>query len=528
MKERIKRGLKSWKLWAVVLAIAIICGAWWNRQYQLPKFHDLTVELGTEIVTISDFATEHADLKKIRFVSDPSLVDLNQVGSLELILAQGNKQETVMLTVEDTTAPEATFVKTLPIRIDHTPTPEELVSGISVESETRVYFENAFQLPKNYEDTAVTVVVEDIWGNRTLGQCTLTYTWMVESFELEYGQKLSPEDILLDPVRDAGLLDPKELEAVNSGEIGEYTVTGQAGGQSAVCRVHVADTQGPVVKLKDVQVRIGGQVNPESFVESVTDISGVDTVRMLSSPKTDTMGKKPIVFEAKDYYGNTTFAQAVLWVANDFVPPRITGANGVITMEKRSAVDFMEGVSAYDNVDGNCVVTCNTDALNMEAGGTYYITYTAYDSSGNQAKVTRKVIVEHDEEDTEALVASIAAQLSDDPEQIRNYVRSKIYYTRSWGDEDPVWYGFTNRRGNCYVHAMCLKAIFDLKGIENQLIWVTNKTHYWLLVKINGNWKHIDPTPSRLHGRYSLMNDAQRRSTLSGRVWDTTAWPACE
>ena len=59
------------------------------------------------------------------------------------------------------------------------------------------------------------------------------------------------------------------------------------------------------------------------------------------------------------------------------------------------------------------------------------------------------------------------------------------------------------------------------------MIWVTNKSHYWLIVKINGQWKHIDPTPSRLHGKYSLMNDEQRLSTLSGRKWDTSQWPAC-
>ena len=47
-------------------------------------------------------------------------------------------------------------------------------------------------------------------------------------------------------------------------------------------------------------------------------------------------------------------------------------------------------------------------------------------------------------------------------------------------------------------------------------------------VKIDGQWKHIDPTPSQTHGIYSLMNDEQRLSTLSGRIWDTSLWPACE
>ena len=170
----------------------------------------------------------------------------------------------------------------------------------------------------------------------------------------------------------------------------------------------------------------------------------------------------------------------------------------------------------------------DTSKLDVDTAGTYYVTYTAVDKSGNMATVKRKVIVEHDQEDTAALVASIAAKLGNDPEKLRDYVRSSINYNHSWGGEDPVWYGFTKWNGNCYVHALCLQEIFNLKGIENQLIWVTNKSHYWLIVKIDGVWKHIDPTPSNLHGRYSLMNDQQRLSTLSGRKWDTTQWPACE
>ena len=77
---------------------------------------------------------------------------------------------------------------------------------------------------------------------------------------------------------------------------------------------------------------------------------------------------------------------------------------------------------------------------------------------------------------------------------------------------------------------MCLMALFDEKGIESQLIWTIQKnpSHYWLIVKIDGVWKHIDPTPGRLHSKYSLMNDKQRLSTLSGRKWDRSAWPACE
>jgi hypothetical protein len=74
---------------------------------------------------------------------------------------------------------------------------------------------------------------------------------------------------------------------------------------------------------------------------------------------------------------------------------------------------------------------------------------------------------------------------------------------------------------------MCLKALFDYFGYTSQLIWVMPQynPHYWLIIRIDGVWYHIDPTPNYLHARYSLMNNQQRLETLSGRKWDTALWP---
>ena len=126
-----------------------------------------------------------------------------------------------------------------------------------------------------------------------------------------------------------------------------------------------------------------------------------------------------------------------------------------------------------------------------------------------------------------ALVNQIASTHSADPEALRDYVRNTIYYSSSWGGDDPVWYGFKEKNGNCYVHALCLNSLLRYHGYNTKLIWTTCRTHYWLLIELNGEWKHIDPTPSRLHGRYSLMSDDQRYETLKGRDWDRSAWPTC-
>ena len=498
----------------------------WN--YQQPKFQDVTVELGTESISIRDFMTENAKMNKVGFVTDTALVNLNRTGDMEITLSHGGAKETVTLSVRDTIAPEVVFRQLVVKPIDYIPDPEDFVISVRDEDRSYVFFEDEVILPKDYSDVVVTVVVEDASGNRTTQKCVLRWNWMPESIDLEYGHKLKVEDVLLDPVRDGSLINPEDIQKINESGIGTYTITSTLGERTAECTVVVADTTGPELELKDVQVKIGGSTKVDAFVVSAKDISGVADIRLMTEMDFSTAGKQTVVIEAEDTCGNITSKEATLFVVEDFTPPKISGADKALSIEKHAKVDFLKGVSAYDTKDGVCKVTCNADAVKVDVAGTYYITYTAVDNSGNKATKKRKVIVEHDAEDTKALVKKIAATLSSDPEKIRDYVRSSIRYNHDWGGSDPVWYGFTNKVGNCYVHAHCLKAIFDLKGIESRFIWVTDKSHYWLIVKINGQWKHIDPTPSTLHGKYSLMNDEQRLSTLSGRKWDTTQWPACQ
>ena len=51
------------------------------------------------------------------------------------------------------------------------------------------------------------------------------------------------------------------------------------------------------------------------------------------------------------------------------------------------------GVTAVDDIDGKCDVTVDTSGLDLSKEGTYTITYSAMDSSGNVATCERKIIV---------------------------------------------------------------------------------------------------------------------------------------
>lgn len=526
-KSTIKIVLMTLLVMGIVLAVLGTVGyGFWL--YQQPKFHDLTIELGTDTLGISDFMTKYAWSRTSAFVSDPNDIDLNKVGTTEVVFRQGKKQETVRLTIQDTTPPSATIPPEQTVPVDQEIKASDLVQDVKDMSKTKVYFVTEPELTPTYEDQKVTIVLEDACGNKTQGETTLSFRWMKESFVLELGDQLTKKDLLLNFEQDEALLEQEVLDNINEAPLGDYQVVSLCEGRENICAVTVQDTRGPEILVKNVYRREGQGVDQEAFVNEVQDPSGVKEVRLTGDYDIDTLGTYPVTLEAEDNLGNITTVDTNFIVSNDWVPPVLSGNFEAMTVERESEPDFLEGISAEDDLSEECTIEVDTSRLNMSKAGTYTITYIAKDDVGNETTMKRMVTVRHNAEDTKALVQTFADKLSDDPVKITDYVRYNLGYNSNWGGDDPVWYGFKNKTGNCYVHALCQKAIMDAKGIENQVIHTTDKTHYWLLVKFDDGWKHMDSTPGTLHSLYAKMNDKQRLATLSGRTWDTSLWPAAE
>jgi hypothetical protein len=216
--------------------------------------------------------------------------------------------------------------------------------------------------------------------------------------------------------------------------------------------------------------------NQDGNVSFSYDASSVDFMQL---------GTYYVTYSTTDRAGNRASIKRKVVVDPDATGPKFSGLSD-LTVEKNSSPDFETGVLAHDGYDGDVPFTFDTTNLDITKAGTYIITYTAQDNTGNATTARRKVIVNVDSSDVAALVTKVAAGLSADPEAIRNYVRKSIDYNSNWGGDYPVWYGLTTKTGNCYVHALCFQALLREKGFETKLIWCEDKTHYWNLVKIDG------------------------------------------
>lgn len=172
-----------------------------------------------------------------------------------------------------------------------------------------------------------------------------------------------------------------------------YTATDAAGNIGTATRtVNVVDTTGPVITLKGsnpMSVECGsGYVEPGATAKDGCDGTSVPVT--ITGTVNTVKGTYTISYKASDAYGNSTTVTRTVNVV-DTTPPIIT-LNGSPTVTVECGQGYTEaGATAMDICDG--IVTVKTSGTTSTAKGSYTITYTATDSSGNTATATRTVNV---------------------------------------------------------------------------------------------------------------------------------------
>ncbi len=388
-----KQGIACTIAAAVVVLAALVFGGyeiWYNTQ---DLFHDVTIELGTESVDITDFMNNKSRASDVRFVTDVSKVNIGRVGDTKITLALGDKEETVTLRVEDTTPPDVEFVDRLVKTLSYQPNAEDFVENVEDYSATTVQFAEEPDRIKSYEEVPVTIIVADSSGNVTEKECTLCYRWILEEYTIELGEELTAEELLVDVGESKELINQEEIDAINSAGAGEYTIVSDYQNMRETCLVRVVDTIAPELELTSVSVYVGREVDLDSFVTYVNDASHEVELRLASDLPYDTAGKYTVTIEAEDPSGNVTVKSTVLSVTGSYNPPVFSGLTTLTVYIGSGAPNYTAGVSATSSSGVSCRFTYNDSGVNYNVAGTYYVVYTATDSSGNTTTANRRVIV---------------------------------------------------------------------------------------------------------------------------------------
>ncbi len=504
----------------VVLVLPILLYFVWNFFDVLKK--DVVIELGNGVTEQDFFKKEYNG--DVHFLTPLSSFDIQKVGEYDVTIEINHKKRVSTLKIVDTVAPE---VETQDVYayLDYSFDPNDFIVSKNDLSSMEVSFLNVPEITE-LGDYPLTILVRDAYGNTTSQDVVLHVGLVKTYYELELGTQLKKEDLLYQ--KDQNIeVDPQELQNINTGGVGDYHITVHLNDMEIITKVKVQDTTPPVLNLKNVTIYDDvSSVKTEDFIDSIVDSSSV-TTRLDGNISYGVVGSYEVTITAVDASGLQTSGGALLTIVHDTVAPVIYGLSN-LTVNKNTVINYLSGVYAKDDKDGNVSVSVNSRSVNVSRAGTYYASYTAKDKAGNVKTASRKIIVNHDASDTAALAKEYANKVSSSIPEINQFVKKLIGYSDSWGGDDPVWYGLTNFRGNCYVHALVYKAILEAKGYTVQIIHTTDRSHYWNLVYTGTKWCHSDATPGNLQEGIICSNDTERINMLQGRDWDHSLWPAAQ
>ncbi|WP_085766334.1 LamG-like jellyroll fold domain-containing protein [Nonlabens spongiae] len=145
------------------------------------------------------------------------------------------------------------------------------------------------------------------------------------------------------------------------------TITLDANGDASITQADVVDT---IV-----------ETNPDSVIISQTTFTCADT------------GIQAVLITATDQAGNTAVQNALVNVDDAIAP--VLSLNGAATITIQRGVTFIDpGVTVTDNCSSSITPIVGGDTVNINATGSYLVTYNATDLAGNAAtEITRTVEV---------------------------------------------------------------------------------------------------------------------------------------
>ena len=536
----------------VVLILAILAIVLFNIFSKKVKDH-VQLELGTQELKIQDFLTDEKYAENAEFVTDISQIDLNKVATYEITIKLNDKEYTSILDVKDTTAPQVKF-QDVDGYTDYQINPEDFIAEKTDASNMEVSLGNEVTI-NGFGEYHPLIIVKDEYGNETSQECLLNISYIKSKFILEYGNKLTKEDLLFNVAEYQDTINQQDIDTINSYDVGEYDLKSVYDGQEKVTKITIQDTIAPELVLKDVTLYTEQSItDTNQFVEKAEDLAGV-TLNILTEIDYSIVGDQEVTIEAVDGHGNKTSQTAKLTIKEDTEGPVFSGISD-LKVTKGGTADYKKGVTAKDGKDGDVEFTVDSSSVKLDTAGTYYATYTATDKAGNTTTSKRKIVVS--EKSTASSSSSSSSSSGDVYAKadefiakatsgvsgtankilaIKNYLRNNIKYSHRYNASNTgsvnaaAMKAFTAYEGDCYIHAAAAQVMFTRLGVQSIIVNALDYTHYWNMVYINGGWKHVDPTPGWAYADVGFMNDAKRLETLRRingyeyRDWDRSKFP---
>ncbi len=199
-------------------------------------------------------------------------------------------------------------------------------------------------------------------------------------------------------------------------QLGEYEVTAHIEDDfgnmvTAVVPVSVIDKTEPEITGIPEEIVLTDQDTEKNYLEGITssdEIDGDVTSQITvdsQSVNYGVPGRYTVTYHAADVSGNVAEKTASV-IIKDVTPPAAVLSTGTFTVTAgSSAPDYRSSITVSDSVDSNPSVSIDDSGVDYNTPGTYPITYTVTDSSGNSVQKSANVTVKSNSTGSESSAA---------------------------------------------------------------------------------------------------------------------------
>ncbi|MBO9131245.1 immunoglobulin-like domain-containing protein [Bacillus sp. 165] len=342
------------------------------------------------------------------------LIDKQKAGTKLFVTStddSGNVSEATEIIVKDTTKPVINGVKDVTINIGEI---FDTLKGVTAEDgldgNLTDYIRVIGTIDNSRPNTStLTYIVTDKSGNKTTLSRKITVIDNIKPVILGGTTKSIAINSIFDPYDSVYAYDNVDNDltenmkvsgTVDTKKKGEYTLTytvsDKSGNTTAVIRkITVYDNVKPIITgATSKTIAIGTGFNAKTGVFATDNVDGslTNIIKISGSVNTKAKGTYTLTYSVSDTSGNVTTVIRKITVI-DNIKPVFTGATNK-TIKLNSTFNPRTGVTAKDNVDGDLTKSIViTGSVNTKKRGTYTLTYTVSDKSGNKTIITRKITV---------------------------------------------------------------------------------------------------------------------------------------
>jgi prepilin-type N-terminal cleavage/methylation domain-containing protein len=199
------------------------------------------------------------------------------------------------------------------------------------------------------------------------------------------------------PFKDGTFLSDLVPTRSSKEDVSKYIISGETESNNPISDQPIIPEGEPYILLNGpstAYVEIANQYNDPGVTAYTSEGDVINYTWKSTTPDYWTLGTYEITYECYSRYDRKQCIPATRTIVVVDTTPPVININGSSTVTASQWGYWDAGAWASDNsYESIQVITTGVDEVDVTTPGTYYITYTAVDSSGNEATAVRTVIV---------------------------------------------------------------------------------------------------------------------------------------